>query len=272
MIDHSAERAESAHTHIAVATPAYGSQVTTAYVGGLLELQRRCIELNINLTIRIDGGDSLITRARNAMATDFINNPAYTHLMWIDADIGFTADTVLKLLHSDLPVVAGVYPLKKHFPVPDGVPPTDISSLNYVVGLCNEEYETREPGFMTVREVGTGFMMIKREVFTQLMEMFPSRKYVSDMTGSEGHPHWNFFDTEIHEGRLLSEDYAFCRLWRKAGGQIWVDLNSKLDHVGSFTFRGDWMATNEAMLEARKKADLSPKAPEETDAVEVEAT
>jgi len=53
-----------------------------------------------------------------------------------------------------------------------------------------------------------------------------------------------FFDTMIDEdengdNRYLSEDYTFCRLWQKMGGEIWMDPNTKLNHVGSYTFEGD---------------------------------
>lgn len=239
--------------HILVCTPAYGGQVAVNYVAGLLDLQKKCGERGINLSVMLENGDSLITRGRNAMATHFINHPEYTHLMWIDADIGFDGYAVIRLLDSKLPVVGGIYPLKKRFSVPEGIQETDYSVLRYVVGM-EEKYEVAEPCFMTVREIGTGFMMIRREVFDLLMKLYPNRNYKSDMEHSHGEMQWNFFGTLVVEGRLLSEDYAFCYLWRRIGGKVWADTTSRLDHVGSYTYEGDWARTNAELL-ARSKEE-----------------
>ena len=50
---------------------------------------------------------------------------------------------------------------------------------------------------------------------------------------------WAFFDTMIADGQYLPEDYSFCRRWRQIGGEIWIDLQSRFDHVGSYVYRGD---------------------------------
>ena len=51
----------------------------------------------------------------------------------------------------------------------------------------------------------------------------------------------HFFDTiqDPEDNRYLSEDYTFCRRLQKIGGEIWIDLSTKLNHVGSYTFEGD---------------------------------
>jgi hypothetical protein len=41
-------------------------------------------------------------------------------------------------------------------------------------------------------------------------------------------------------GVFLSEDYSFCRRWTDMGGEIWVDLQSRLKHVGPLIFDGDF--------------------------------
>ncbi len=100
-----------------------------------------------------------------------------------------------------------------------------------------------DEGFVEVAEAPTGFMAIKRHVFTAMMKHYPELNYVPD--GPPNHPqahlHWRFFDCMVDpdSGRYLSEDYAFCRRWRDTGGKIWVDLDCKLMNLGQHLFGGD---------------------------------
>jgi hypothetical protein len=103
-------------------------------------------------------------------------------------------------------------------------------------------------GFMKVREAPTGFMVVKRKVFDRLIASYPELKYVPDWpegTYPTGGVHYRFFDVMVdpESGRYLSEDYGFCRLWEKLGGEIYVDANSDLTHEGRRVWRGDFAAT-----------------------------
>ena len=86
-------------------------------------------------------------------------------------------------------------------------------------------------------------MLIKRSVIETMMSKYPDLKYKSDINYSpEAEPFmYALFDTIIDPTtrRYLSEDYTFCRRWQKIGGEIWLDPNTKLNHVGSYTFEGD---------------------------------
>jgi hypothetical protein len=98
-------------------------------------------------------------------------------------------------------------------------------------------------GLVEVAEAPNGFMCVKRDVFARLMQAYPHLLYTPD--GPPGHPeahlHWRFYDCMVDpvSGRYLSEDFAFCRLWRDIGGKIFVDLECKLNHLGQHMFRGD---------------------------------
>ena len=97
-------------------------------------------------------------------------------------------------------------------------------------------------GFVEVAEAPTGFMCIKRDVFTRMMAKYPELKYTPDgPPNPQAHLHWLFFDCMVDpdSGRYLSEDYAFCRRWIDIGGKVWVDLQSKLLHLGQHNFGGD---------------------------------
>src|SRR5450432_4587201 len=100
--------------HLMVATPCFGGQVSSIYAGSMFHLQRAVRSRpNIDLTVLMRDGDALITRARANLVTLFLDNPAATHLLFVDADIGFTPDQVFRLIESGADVVAGVYPIKR---------------------------------------------------------------------------------------------------------------------------------------------------------------
>ena len=122
-------------------------------------------------------GESLITRARNNCVATFMAHPEWTHLFWIDSDIGFSAEAFYRLLLADKDVVAGIYPLKReNWPaegVPAGTTQADFERMYtcYTVNTDakdeNGEIVLRvdEEGFMKVNDAPTGFMVIKRGVF-----------------------------------------------------------------------------------------------------------
>src|ERR1700716_4589966 len=100
--------------HLMVATPCFGGQVASIYAGSIFHLQRAVrSKSNIDLTVLMRDGDALITRARANLVTLFLDNPTATHLLFVDADIGFTPDQVYRLIESEADVVAGVYPIKR---------------------------------------------------------------------------------------------------------------------------------------------------------------
>src|SRR6202140_1650364 len=100
--------------HLVVATPCFGGQVSSIYAGSIFHLQRAArSQSNLDLTVVMRDGDALITRARANLVTLFLDDPTATHLLFVDADIGFQPDQVFRLIESEADVVAGVYPIKR---------------------------------------------------------------------------------------------------------------------------------------------------------------
>jgi hypothetical protein len=233
------------------ATPCYISAVSMNYVASIFSLTCDAMHVGLDCILHLHS-ESLITRGRNNIVRKFLSEESFTHLFWIDSNIAFSADAVFRLLRADRDVAAGVYPMKNfHWPA-EGLP----------AGMTRTEFEERYTeypfnpighgnarvsgyadgdGFVEVDEAPTGFMAIKRHVFSRMMERYPQLRYTPD--GPPGHPqahlHWLFFDCMVHPetGRYLSEDFAFCQ--RAIGGKVWVDLECKLSHLGQHMFRGD---------------------------------
>lgn len=205
--------------------------------------------------------DSLISRSRNQIVAKFMANKNFTHLMFIDVDLAFSHEDILKLLYHDREVITGAYPVKDinwnkvADLVKNNVPPEKLSSkstrfvVNPVVG---ENTKVKfEKGNLCIRDAGTGFMLIKREVFTKLFEAHPELKYVDDtgtLIGNERDCSYALFNSYVDDdGRFLSEDYGFCRYWQNLGGDVWVDPSIELMHLGRFEYRGnmlEWIVDN----------------------------
>ena len=235
---------ELTHKSIFIATPCYGGMVCQEYTQSLLSLLMCCFQSRVNCSFNLASNESLITRGRNHMVSQFMNSGC-THMIFIDADISFQGSDVLKLLKHNLPVVCGAYPLK-----------TDES--NYVFNLkdANKLNRFKDTTIFEVLDAGTGFMMIERSVIEDMQEKYPELHYETDFDSGYMHREnlsesdilglkknlYSLFDTmheKEHDNRYLSEDYTFCRRYQKIGGKIFIDGSILLHHIGRKVYNGD---------------------------------
>jgi hypothetical protein len=239
--------------HLVVATPCFGGQVSSIYASSIFALQRALRSMsNVDLKVQLRDGDALITRARANLVTLFLDDPAATHLLFVDADIGFTPEQVFRLVESGADVVAGVYPIKRvnwdkaRRALEANRPSVPAASLDYVLEIENPDHVVVVNGFARVRYAGTGFLMIRRSVLEAMCAhpAYASLRFFREhsLDALAGSPNrFALFESMIDPatGTYLSEDFAFCKRWTDIGGEIWADLNSRLDHVGPSVFHGD---------------------------------
>jgi hypothetical protein len=245
-----------------VATPMYGGQCNGLYMKACLDLQGVCQQYGIEVRFSFLFNESLITRARNYLVDEFLRS-GYTHLLFIDSDILFNPQDVLALLALDKDVIGGPYPKKSInwrniFAAAKKIisdPKFDETKFNpgELEGLTGDYVFNPVPGTKTFRvteplevmEIGTGYMLIKREVLDKFKEEYPHLNYKPDHVGQanfDGSRYIHaYFDTVIDPDshRYLSEDYMFCQYWRAIGGQIWLCPWMKTQHVGTYAFQGD---------------------------------
>jgi hypothetical protein len=239
--------------HLAICTPAYDGRVFTNYHRSMIDLAVLAEKAKLKITYLVRSGESLITRGRNSMVAEFLSTPEFSHLMWIDADIGFNPRDVFKLLSHDLDVVAGLYPLK-HLCWPEGGLAQGMTQAEYTDHHAHFPFNPlpgaplATNGLIQVLDAPTGFMLIKRSVLETMKRKLDHLQYRPDyMFGLEGiaqriaDNHFLFFDTMVCPvtKRYLSEDYAFARRWQGLGGSVYADLSVKLEHAGSHTYTGD---------------------------------
>lgn len=259
-----------------IATPMYGGQCAGMYTRSIADLAAVCAQHKIPMQLYFLFNESLITRARNYCVDEFLRSDA-THLMFLDSDIGFNPQDVIALLamaddNSPYDVIGGPYPKKCiswekiKQAVDKGVADENPNVLEKFVGdyVFNPKSDQKEIPIgepVEVRELGTGFMMIRKSTFHKYKEAYPNLSYKPDHVRTE---HFDgtreihaYFDCIIdpESKRYLSEDYMFCYNVQKMGGKVWLCPWMQMSHVGSYVFGGS--LADLASIGASATADAS---------------
>lgn len=251
--------AELQKRKLMVLTPMYGGQCNGNYTAGMVSLAILCCQYGIEFRPYYLFNESLITRARNYAVDEFMRS-GYTHALFIDSDIGFTAQDIIAMLalqtdESEYDILAAPYPKKCiswekiKVAVDKGFADEDPEVLakyvgDYVFNPKNNtgSFSVSEP--VEVLEAGTGFMMIRRNTFEKFAEAYPQYSYLPDHARTE---HFDgsreitmYFQAEIDAKtkRYLSEDYWFNQKCWDIGLKTWLTPWIGLNHTGSMTFAG----------------------------------
>ena len=247
--------------HIFIATPCYGGQIGEPYFRSMMRFAILCNKYGIQYTVSTLANESLITRGRNTLVSFFMENKDATHLFFIDADIEFNPEDLLRMVAYDKPIVCGAYPKKAinwdsiiHAARTDKEETAQTiegHSSNYVVNFdfLQDADGNRQPqvhvvdNLVKLKDAGTGFMCIQKDVIRQMFEKHQDLKYVNDINVDAKFEKYMYslFDCIIdpESRRYLSDDYTFCRRWQEMGGDVYLDPRTALNHVGHYTFRGN---------------------------------
>lgn len=175
---------------------------------------------------KLTEGDTPVGRSRNNLTRDFLKSDSDA-LLWIDSDIEFDPYHIECLLEHDKPIVAGIYPLKRR-------------ELAWCINTAaNSPMDSAGP-LHEVKYVGTGFMLIRREVFLRIAQAYPELRYIEDAKDRQQmFNYWRMevgLDTDLGINRWLSEDWWFCEMWRRIGGKVFVDKRVTLKHHGMIAY------------------------------------
>lgn len=230
--------------HLMVGTPMYGGQCNSEYAQSIMELRESMQKYDHTVTCVFLGNESLVQRARNTIVWHFLNSDA-SHLLFMDADQKFRPGDVAKMLKADKDIIGGPVPMKginwdrvrqgavlNH---PELHTLTGIFNVNKLDG--HDMVKPDEP--FQVKHIGTGFMLIKRDVFSKLQQHVD---YYTNggSTIPPGEKVYNFFDTGVVDHEFLSEDYWFCNKYREIGGTVWAAPWCQVGHFGSYLFSGQY--------------------------------
>lgn len=275
---------------ILIATPAYQGNLYAEYAKCVCDLRILLLSKNINSEWFTINSESLISRGRNACVAYFLSKKEHTHLLFIDADITFNPNNALYLIEANKDISGLAYPRKGYEwnniidstlksldwsllrnSITNGKSNKDIideqlkivkdsdvflRSTGYILNYMNSNINISN-GWLQASEIGTGFMLIKKQLIEDLVKQKPELKYTNDLYGYDHlHPDMKnnfylFFDCRcepcnvMNNGsislsqRYLSEDYAFCKLVRSIGYDIWLYTNATVHHTGNNTYVGN---------------------------------
>jgi hypothetical protein len=261
--------------HVHILTPCFGSVCFVNYVHCLIMTMEAFRKYGIGVSVDFCKNDSLVSRARNNLVARAMNNPSMTHIMFIDNDITWDPIDIMKLLISNKQLVGGIYPLKhynwnnllhdKKNPNSDNIVKDWIKNknnsqfkyiisdehmvqykmLSYNVNYLNTTIQV-ENNLTQVKHLATGFMMIQRNVITNLSKAFPSTKYTDDVSflrPEENKYAFALFDCGVEDDHYYSEDWMFCHRWTKLGGSVFIDVTINLTHTGIEDYQGCYVST-----------------------------
>ena len=244
---------------IVFGTPCFGGLLHNGFFQSMLDLSVNFTKLNIPFEVMTIGNESLIQRARNGIVARFMGYEDATHLMFIDADITFSWINIVKLLLSGKELSGGCYPkkcfnwdkIKHHTQKNPNLKDDELmaKSLDYVFNPIYHQEGANvvirlENGLAQVKDIGTGFMLIRRSAITKMMAKYPDTKFRNNVAGYGQNKcddyFYSLFDCCIDPvSRVyLSEDYLFCKRWIDIGGELWLDLNTNLNHTGLIDYKG----------------------------------
>jgi len=240
-------------------TPCFGGMLHIGYFQSILELSSNFTKLGIPFEVITIGNESLIQRARNGIVAKFMSDESATHLMFIDADITFSWVSIIKLLLGNKELSGGCYPkkcfnwdkIKHHNQKNPNMKDDELmaKSLDYVFNPIYHQQGSQviirlENGMAQVKDIGTGFMMIQKSVIRKMITKYPDTKYKNNVAGygigNMNEYFYSLFDCCIDPvSRVyLSEDYLFCKRWIDIGGELWLDVNTNLNHTGIIDYKG----------------------------------
>jgi glycosyltransferase involved in cell wall biosynthesis len=237
--------------HVLICLPTYNEEVHINFAFSLLDLTRALTDSGSTYeTLHV--ASSHIIRARNFFANYFLSRPEFTHLLFLDTDMKFPAEAVLKLLAANKTVAGVAYPFRR-FDLDRSIAPID-TGLTLREWLEKHADYTFAPltnkdgdmdfvnGFAEARHIGTGVFLAQREAFeatkpftecyappAQFKSMIPSGKF------------YGFFETIEEDGVYLGEDVSFCNRARQAGLSIWALIDQTVVHYGMSEVSGQYL-------------------------------
>jgi hypothetical protein len=210
-----------------IGLPAYDHKVGLKMAISLMRLGQQVMEHGIHIQVSSICGCSVVTRARNMIAHEFLKSDC-DHLMFIDSDMTFEPDSVIRLLafNQDKPIIGGAYEARKEGKV-------------YILSLEGDADNIyMDPmGLVKARRIATGFMMIRRDVLEKLAELHPEWRHKDINSDAILH---SFFDFKVTPDGYIGEDFLFCDRAREAGFSVWIDPTIELGHMGIHEFKSSF--------------------------------
>ena len=212
-----------------IAMPCYDSvKITTmlSVIKLIQQLGKSGIEVGIH-TMK----SPLIHQARNYLTSVFLTTE-YQYLLFIDSDVEFEPEAVVRMMVAKKNIVCTPYRVKS----------PDITKHVYTVEFKDpKNILVLAEGLVEIEAGPTGLMLIDRKVFEKIIENRTDLKIINKATPNAGKSHefyYNFFDFGFKKGYAMGEDVSFCRLVRDNDFKIYANIESPTSHHGGYAWKG----------------------------------
>lgn len=209
--------------HVMIAIPAYTGVVHLPTMRALMTDTIELIRRGDTFTLVDDIGNALIADSRGVIATKFWESDADC-LIFIDSDVTWEKGALLRLIDAPVDLCAGIYPGRR-------------DPITYPVHYLDKKELWADPktGLLEVKSVPTGFLKLSRNCIAKMIEAYPDKHFYTSERDKQFYP---LFDHVFEDGYKWGEDFSFCIRWRKIGGQVWIDPEISMGHVGYKIFEG----------------------------------
>lgn len=187
-----------------ICTPSLTGQTAVQFTRSMIDTARILMMAGIEMQWRVLSHCNFVHEARNSQVNEFLTTD-FTDLLFIDDDMGWQADELLRMICKDADVVGAICPRRKE-------------QREWNVNLLSDPAGNRieHDGMLECAYVGTALMRIRRNVCERMPRCF---------------------DVAYEGGRLIGEDAWFCREFRRLGGRVWAERMT-ISHVGPHEWRG----------------------------------
>ena len=203
-----------------IATPTMNGMVDARYVQSLMASTALLKQEGISYQVSFEIGNSIVASARNNLVSQFLNSDC-TDMLFVDSDLSWPIEAMVKVMSHDVPFVAGVYQTK------------DLTKPSFTVKFL--EAITRVNGLIEVERTGTGFMRLRRDCLEKMLAAYPELK-LRDKGNPDNLNFYALFDNKVINGAYVGEDYTFCDRWRGIGGKVMIDPSLNFAHWGQKPF------------------------------------
>ena len=220
-----------------VCVPAFGQTITATTFLCTHALQMKLAQKGVGAGITTLSFPD-IAELRSMFVTIWYDTmPDISHLLFIDADMGFDPQLVLDMLSFGQPVVGTIYPQRKQ-------------PLSWAGSGTGSNTTERRGDFMLVEGVGMGCTLIHREAIRIMIERYPELVDTRLDLHTAGQMIRNtgatrllrlFEKMDIPDRGIVSEDLSFCIRWGQCGGQVWANIGYRMSHVGPFDFAARYL-------------------------------
>jgi hypothetical protein len=201
-------------TKIFIGTPCFEYKVNVNYVNTLLEFSKNNIDF-----VPFFLHDSLITRARNELITQFYEQKEdFTHLFWLDSDVAIPFSGLKVLLEHNVNVIAAPVPIK------------DFNSTNQQ--SIRNVYEEVKLYLYKAEAAATGCLLMSKQSVCDLIEN--ADVYYIDKKSRR--KIYNVFESGIKDQQLMSEDWDICYKLRNLNYDVYVDSSFPVLHAGTHNY------------------------------------